>query len=749
MSLVPKQEDLPQRVRQRDGAGHPMIPGGKSTGFTFSGKDFMRMLRRRKWLISLSVVLFSITSVFVTFLWLKYAPRYTARSFLAVNPPKPTELRGVQNLLNKDIMERYLQSYAQDMQSRTIFMDALDDFRHTNWFAEARKGGGDIDIIDKLFEEVHIGVLPRTHFIFVSMSGTNAGDIATIVNAISSSAVRDFKATSDKIKNETILLFEQELRRLNTERKGNADELQAMLRQTTLTESTNAFQTSQMMQGELIRRKLEARELYLRAKQAMETIRGKLNSELEGLPEVKQAVMMDRNIQMLQGQETSLKIALASAEDNLLEQHPSVKRYKSQLKAIKLELEMERKRVIEEAIEDSKQNRASFFEQAQENYISLDNQVIEGNKELKDHNVLQERLKIVNDRIEFSSAFIGQLDSRLTDLRLLIRSDWPVVFQRPAVRPHEPSFPKYKIFIPLGIFLGCLFGLGVSFLLELLDTSIKAPSDISRRVELPMLGMIPHLDDVEEEISDLRTAFLTHPNTIICEAFRQIRTSLLFSGPAEQLKTILVTSPMPEDGRTSVSLNLGNHLAVGNKRVLIVDANFRQPAIHQLFPEGITDGLSNVLVGQANWHEMLQEIRPGLFVMSSGPIPPNPVELLGSEQMAEFVGELSEEFDHIIFDTAPLLVVADAAVLSTKTDGTILVIRAGINTYGIAQRARDMLTKLGTHIYGVVLNGVRVRAGGYLRKSYETFYEYKEAAQSPAGTVASKALDEKEEETDA
>jgi capsular exopolysaccharide synthesis family protein len=260
-------------------------------------------------------------------------------------------------------------------------------------------------------------------------------------------------------------------------------------------------------------------------------------------------------------------------------------------------------------------------------------------------------------------------------------------------------------------------------------------------VDLPLLGMIPHLDDVEEDIEDMRLAFLTNPKAIISEAFRQARTTLMFSGTAEQRRSILISSAMPEDGRTTVALNLAHAIATGGKKVLVVDANFRQPMIRNLFPMCPDGGLSTTLVGQADWRSLVHHVEENLDVMASGPHPPNPADLLGSNQMRRQIEEFYEDYDQVIFDSSPCLVVSDAVNLSTMVEGAILVVRAGVNTYGIVQRARDMITRLGTPIFGVVLNGVRVTAGGYLRKNYETFYEYREQPQLTAEVAAAAAAE--------
>jgi capsular exopolysaccharide synthesis family protein len=194
----------------------------------------------------------------------------------------------------------------------------------------------------------------------------------------------------------------------------------------------------------------------------------------------------------------------------------------------------------------------------------------------------------------------------------------------------------------------------------------------------------------------------------------------------------MVTSPSPGDGRTVVATNLAACIAHGGRKVLLVDANFHQPTIDQLFPQAPQGGLSSALVGQADWTDLIHQVEENLYVLASGPLPPNPAELLGSEQMGTVISEMTAQYDQVLFDAAPMLVVTDPAVLSTLVDGVILVVRAGASTYGVVQRARDMLMRVGAHVIGAVLNGVRVTAGGYFRKSYDTFYEYRgEQAQLP------------------
>jgi capsular exopolysaccharide synthesis family protein len=290
--------------------------------------------------------------------------------------------------------------------------------------------------------------------------------------------------------------------------------------------------------------------------------------------------------------------------------------------------------------------------------------------------------------------------------------------------------PRWKITVPAGFMLGLMLGVGLAFLLELIDSSIKSPSDITRKVDLPLLGMVPHAEDLDEEVSDMRRAFNTNPNSLLGEAFRQIHTCLLFSGPSESHRSVLVTSASPGDGRTTIAVNLAAATARAGRKVLLVDTNFRQPMVHQLFEQCSRAGLSDVLSGQAQWREVVCPVADGLSVMPAGTLPPNPAELLASEMMRRLITEMEQEYDQVIFDGAPVMLVTDPLAVSTMVDGVILVVRAGRNSHGLVQRSRDTLNRVGAHVLGVVLNAVRVTPGGYLRKNYEAYYDYHEQPEA-------------------
>ncbi len=737
MSLVPTREEVPQIMRSagpgpRRPAYRPATSSG--AGFSITGKDVLRILRRRKWLILISLIVFTTTSIVSTYLWLQFAPSYTAQAFLMVNPPKSSEIRGERGFLSENIMNRLMMTYAQAAASEKIFSDTVGDIRNTQWYAQAIEG--DRDVIPELFREVSITPVPKTNLLRVAMTGQNRNDITQIVNAVAKAAVEDTVQDSQATYADIIDRLQVEREQLDKIREENVRKVRTMLQRGIGGQAVEAAATVQYQQQALIAKMTETNELYVAAKTALETVQGLTDEELAQQPEVQQLIQMNPELQILRNQVLGLEVQLAGTQKRFGGDHKTIRRLQHALDSAQEILQRKKQEVIRKSIQQLKNIRQGEFMKLEEMYLMLREQIQIMDEKLKTLESQQATLQQAKEEKRGAEEKLGVIDTRLMDLRMLRRGERPLVVHRQATLPRSPSRPKYTIMVPAGVLLGLVFGVGLAFLLEFLDTSIKAPSDVSRRVELPLLGMIPHLDDVEEEIDDLRTCFLDRPDTLIGEAFRQARTTLVFSGPAEQRRSILITSAMPEDGRTSVALNLAHAVAGGGGKVLVIDANFRQPMIRKLFPGCPEGGLSTVLVGQADWRTLLHAIEPNLHVLASGPIPPNPAELLGSDAARKLITELYDEFDMVLFDSSPCLVVTDAVALSTMVDGAILVVRAGVNTYGIVQRARDMFNHLGTHLFGVILNGVRVTAGGYLRKNYETFYEYREAAQLPAGVAA-------------
>ncbi|KPJ49944.1 hypothetical protein AMJ40_04310, partial [candidate division TA06 bacterium DG_26] len=240
-----------------------------------------------------------------------------------------------------------------------------------------------------------------------------------------------------------------------------------------------------------------------------------------------------------------------------------------------------------------------------------------------------------------------------------------------ATLPESPVKPKKRLNLALGLLIGLGLGIGAAFLLEYVDTSIRSPTEVEKLVGLPVLGAIPKVKTraKKDQVSKIASHLITHqvPKSPISETFRTIRTNLQFINPDSPLRTILVTSAMPAEGKTTVAANLAIVLAQLGAKTVLVDSDLRKPVIQKLFGVDSNQGLTDVLTGKVGLQSVIlpTEIET-LKVLPSGAVPPNPSELLGSKRMKSVIQRLSEDFDYVVFDSPPTIPVTDAAVLGSE-----------------------------------------------------------------------------------
>jgi capsular exopolysaccharide synthesis family protein len=278
----------------------------------------------------------------------------------------------------------------------------------------------------------------------------------------------------------------------------------------------------------------------------------------------------------------------------------------------------------------------------------------------------------------------------------------------------------------VSIAMGLLLALGIAFLRELLDTTIRSPRDITRVGSLNLLGMVPHEDDDPQSAgARLPVVIFEAPHSMMAEQLRQVRTRLQHSSSLDTTRSILITSPSPGDGKSTIACNLAAGLALNGRRILLVDANFRRPELHRVFNIANEQGFSDVLNSLDLFEHAVQETQvPNLFVLPSGHKPTNATELVESQLLVDFIERALEEFDHVIFDSGPLLFVSETVALAPRVDGVVSVVRARTNTRGVLSRMRDTLKQVKAEHLGVVLNAVRAQGGGYYGRNIRTYYEY-------------------------
>lgn len=275
---------------------------------------------------------------------------------------------------------------------------------------------------------------------------------------------------------------------------------------------------------------------------------------------------------------------------------------------------------------------------------------------------------------------------------------------RPPSLPTSPTSPNPVLNLALATLLGPLLGLGIALLRELLDTRIRVEHDVRRVTDVPTIGAVPF--DKDAALTPLLKLDDFSPRA---EAFRALRTNLLYLNPDDQPRSFLVTSTGPGEGKTTTTANLALILAAGGSTVCLIEADLRRPRLLDHLGLENATGLTDVLVKRTELDEVLQPLVPGLSVLGGGPIPPNPAEMLGSQAARTLIEELESQFDYIVIDTPPLLPVTDAAVLSTVVDGVLVVVGAGIARRDDLRSALESLDRVGATIFGLVLNRVPTR----------------------------------------
>jgi succinoglycan biosynthesis transport protein ExoP len=295
-----------------------------------------------------------------------------------------------------------------------------------------------------------------------------------------------------------------------------------------------------------------------------------------------------------------------------------------------------------------------------------------------------------------------------------------------AERPLKPVTPQKALNELLALFGGTVLACGLVLFFEYMDSRIKTPDEIKAHLGLPHLGLLPALGPGKK--GDEYPLVSNGVPANFSEAFRGIRTNVLFSSAQEGSKSIVVTSTGPGEGKSMVAANLAISLAQASQRVLLIDADMRKPKVHEVFSVAQEPGLSNVLVGNAKASESVRKTAAsGLWILPAGKIPPNPAELVGSARFRDFLGSLKDHFDWVIVDSPPVMAVTDAALAAHFASGVVFVVGADMTSRHAAMRALDQLEQANAKFVGAVLNRVDLDRNSYYysqyyRREYSNYY---------------------------
>jgi succinoglycan biosynthesis transport protein ExoP len=431
-------------------------------------------------------------------------------------------------------------------------------------------------------------------------------------------------------------------------------------------------------------------------------------------------------LETLRAKQADLRIQIADLSTQFGPSYPKLAQLNNQLKEIDSQLQLEMKKIaskvrgqymtalrregmLHDALEKQKQEANKLNESAIE--YSLLKRDLETNRQL--YEGLLEKLKEAGISAGLKSSNFQIVNSA-----------------RAPTSPVEPNVPRNLGF---AFVLGLTTGIGLAFLLEGLDNTVRTTEQAQAISGLPPLGIIPLGSKTAREGSTSKRLMLassneaveliTHarPQSQMAEAYRSLRTSLLLSHLGAPPKIIMVTSALPQEGKSTTSINTAIVLAQKGVRVLLIDCDLRRPSIHKTLGMGPRSGLSNVLTGSTTVKQAITVAPnlPNLDVLPAGTPPPNPAELLASANMRDMLEELRGKYDHIVLDTPPTLSVTDAVVLSPRADAIVLVIRSGGTTKQALRRSRDILMQVNAKVSGVLLNAVDLSS-----PDYYYYYEY-------------------------
>jgi succinoglycan biosynthesis transport protein ExoP len=707
--------------------------------------EYLRTLVKRRWLILGCVAaIFSIVAIAS----LRMTPVYEAGGTIEIN--KPDNSLNFQNSATFSV--DYFDPTELETELRILQSDllAMQVVRELNLDRRPEFGGGQIptsalDLTPDPMQSdpahaaaavggfkgnLRVALVPNSRIIEVHYRSSDPQIAANIVNTLMETYVENnFKArfestmqASDWLQKQLIDMqmkvetSQEKLVRYQKEHEIlGIDEKQNIIT-SKLDELNKAFTTaeSDRMDKEALYRMVESGDPDAIASSAGEISEGAAGQSASAL------------LGSLRAKEADIKIQAADLNTQFGPSYPKLAQLNNQLKEINVQIQAEMKKILAAvrgqymtALQRENMLRDALEKQKQE-ANKLNESAIEYNMLKRDAETYRTLYEGILQRLKEAGVSAGL---RSNNFRIVDRAQAPG-------SPIEPNIPRNLLF---ALVLGSATGVGLAFLLEGLDNTIRTTEQAQMISGLASLGMIPLGSKSAREGPNPKRLVIAsskeavelvtqvRPQSQMAESYRALRTSLLLSNLGSPPKVIMVTSALPQEGKTTTSINCAVVLAQKGVRVLLVDADLRRPSIHKTLGMGPRSGLSNVLTGSTTLEQAITQtaILPNLHVLPAGTPPPNPAELLASSNMRDVLARLSAEYDHIVVDTPPSLSVTDAVVLSPRADAVVLVIRSGQTTKQSLRRSRDLLAQVQAKVVGVLLNAVDLSS-----PDYYYYYEY-------------------------
>ncbi len=697
--------------------------------------DPIRVLRQNQWKIVLGAILGAALGFGAHYVLVIVKPEYTGTVLFELRPGVESATTFTSpNAPNDDIVERQGQTEAQRILRRPILEQAMRDrdIESTQWAQGFKDASGKFDLqaaVDDLEYYLSATYRKRTQFFVLQWSTSEKADIPIVLNQIAKTYKQARESLDAERFSQNLQVYNERINNLNTQLETLGLEIGEFVQKKNITGERSPIEILQAME-DTSRKINEAKGQLSMVTSRRDQTDKKLNGTMEPSSEDVRQAEEDPVLLKLSSSVKDSNIFAESMRQKFGETHPEFRNAQRFSEAAAAEYASEQKKILNRNLTaDLKlySDQAESFGTLLKDYEDdFDKKAVR----LKDYNEAFLELDQKKDRQVRLQEQRSKLMDVLMDLSALkAREDAKAVaIAGEATTPREMSFPKLKMFVPLGAILGLMLTLGVAFLREVLDQRVRYTSDLTG-LGGRLLGTVPDVEDDPTGVKRAENAIREAPQSVVAESLRQTTSHMLKHLRFGGHRTILFVGGLPGAGVTAILTNVAEAIASSGKRVLVIDADFRRPSLAvALGVDPNQNGLGDLLSGKVPMGKVVSRFTDTIDVISAGTPESRVFERLATSAMDDLIAQAKQSYDIILIDSPPAIVAGDALVLASKVDATVLVVRAFQEQRGLVSRLCSQLNDMPSQLLGIVLNRPRNTAGGYFRKNYEVMASYSKGA---------------------